>query len=158
MLFRRTHPDSKSGQAGNKTDYSVGSHENSSYTHINNATPASLVYIIYDCEHDQDLCTRLERELPSLPLPGRVIGKTNHQDNRLTIAQADKAIIIVGNETYSHLAVLNEISIIRQLGIDFFMLHGRYTGTVEKPEGMLPHDKIYVWTAENLEYLMEGVR
>lgn len=150
MLFRRRHPDSQSGEAGKHTDCSVGGDSGHPFP--------NLIYIIHDCDHDQDLCARLERELPALSLPCRVIGKTDHLDNRLTIARADKAIIIVGNDTYTHLSVLKEIAIVRQLGIDFFMLHGRYTGTVEKPEGMLPQDKIYIWTTENLEYLMEGVR
>lgn len=74
------------------------------------------------------------------------------------IRRCDQVIVMCGNYTDKATGVNIELKITQEERKPYFLLAGRKDGNNKKPSNSLPTDKLYNWTWENLNLLLQGKR
>jgi hypothetical protein len=92
------------------------------------AKKASRVFVSYDYDHDLDLKNLL----------------------------ASQVIVICGYHTNQAVGVAAEVEIARETETPYYLLRGRKSGTVRRPQGTWFWEKMYPWTWENLRAITTG--
>lgn len=123
-------------------------------------------FISFDFDHDEELRDALvgQSRLPDSPFSiadwsiHEPIASNWREKARERIRKTDLTIVICGEHTHSAKGVAAEVSITREEGKPYFLLHGRPNKTCTKPAMSLGSDKIYNWTWDNLRQLIAGER
>ena len=77
---------------------------------------------------------------------------------RNRIRQTDLTIVICGEHTDSARGVAAELTISREENKPYFLVRGRPNKKCKKPAQARKSDKIYKWTWDNLQLLVDGSR
>jgi len=125
---------------------------------------ASLVptFISFDYDHDEDLRVMLVGQSKNPDTPFSIADwsvkepMTGNwkQKVRGRIQRTKVMAVICGHHTNTASGVNAEILIARELGIPYFLLSGRASGTNRKPKAALSSDKMHNWTWKNLKTLI----
>lgn len=123
-------------------------------------------YISFDFDHDSDLKTLLVGQARNPNSPFEIVDMSIKEvitDNwkanaRWRIKSCDVVIVICGHYTNRATGVSAEMRIAQEEGKPYFLLAGRNDGYMEKPLAAKPTDKIYNWTWDNLQLLIQGRR
>jgi hypothetical protein len=127
---------------------------------------ASRVFTSFDYDHDEDLRVMLvgQAKNPDTPFEladwsvrERMVGDWKEKV-RARIRQVDQVLVICGEYTHTAPGVGVELKIAQEERKPYFLLWGRSTRTCTKPTTVLPSDKIYKWTWDNLKSLIGGAR
>jgi hypothetical protein len=116
------------------------------------------IHIIYDPEHDQDLCDRLLGEVnggsAGFEVASRSEGsmKTDRSiaNARRSILKADEVIVLCGEHTDSSVRTSVEVAIAQESETPYILVWGRRERMCKKPVGARNGDAMYSWTPENL--------
>ncbi len=129
---------------------------------------ASLVptFISFDFDHDEDLRDMFVGQSKNSDTPFSIADWSVKepmtgdwkQKVRGRIQKTKVMAVICGNNTHTASGVNAEIHIARELGVPYFLLAGRASGTNRKPTAVQTSDKIYKWTWDNLKTLIHGGR
>jgi len=123
-------------------------------------------FISFDFDHDEDLRVMLVGQAKNPDTPFSIadwsVKKSMtgdwKQKVRDRIRKTKVMIVICGHHTNTASGVDAEIQIARELGIPYFLMSGRASGTIRRPTAALQSDKIYRWTWDNLKALIGGAR
>jgi hypothetical protein len=115
------------------------------------ARKASRVFVSYGYDNDLDLKNLL-------------VGQARHRDPsrswksdaRLRISRASQVIVICGHHTNQAVGVGADVEIARETGTPYYLLRGRKSGSVRRPQGTWFWEKVYPWTWENLRAVTTG--
>jgi len=124
------------------------------------------VFISFDYDHDEELKIALvgQSRHPNSPFEivdmsiKEAIDSRWKEHARRRIKGCDVVIVICGHHTDKATGVSAELTIAQEERIPYFLLWGRAKGSVVKPRGSLSSDKIYNWTWENIQALLNGQR
>ena len=124
------------------------------------------VFISFDFDHDEELRDALNEQAKNPKSPFEIADwsvKEAFTSNwrskvRERIRKTDLTIVICGEHTHDAKGVAAELTITREEGKPYFLLHGRPIKTCTKPRMALSSDKIYKWSWTNLEQLIAGGR
>jgi hypothetical protein len=124
------------------------------------------VFISFDYDHDVDLKSLLVGQARNPDSPFEIVDmsiketiSSNWKANaRTRIKGCDVVVVICGNNTSTASGVSAELRIAQEENIPYFLLHGRSSGTIEKPTVAQGSDKVYNWTWDNLRLLIQGNR
>jgi hypothetical protein len=124
------------------------------------------VFISFDYDHDLDLKNLLMGQSKNENSPFSIadfsikeaISVDWKAKVRMRIKSCDLLIVICGEYTDTATGVSAEIAIAQDEGIPYFLLYGRSNKNCKKPIRAKNDDKIYKWTWENLEALINGAR
>ncbi len=128
--------------------------------------PKKRAFISFDFDHDDDLRIMLagQAKLPDTPFDftDRSLKEPLSGDWRAKIrgriSNTDVTVVICGEWTHMADGVADELTITRELGNLYFLLHGRANKACTKPQSALASDKVYDWTWPNLKALIGGAR
>lgn len=123
-------------------------------------------YISFDFDHDSELKTLLVGQAKNPNSPFEIVDMSIKEvisDNwrasaRRRIKMCDVLIAICGQHTDTASGVSAEIRIAQEEGIPYFLLEGRSGVRNVKPLAARDSDKIYTWSWDNLQLLIEGRR
>lgn len=123
-------------------------------------------FISFDFDHDEDLRTTLSEEAKRSNCPfdfaDRSLKEHLSGDWKEKVRRRMKSIdvvpVICGEHTHEATGVAAELAIAREANKPYFLLKGRSGKTCTKPATALPTDKIYEWTWDNIEALLDGRR
>ena len=112
------------------------------------------VFVIFDLDHDLDLCDRLIDQAAERALGFDVSGRserrrlqgTEQTSVRREIRKADQVIVICGEHTSGSLGVLAELRIAQEERKPYLLVWGRRECMCTKPEGAKVGEGIYGWT------------
>lgn len=129
---------------------------------------ASLVpmFISFDYDHDNDLKVMLAGQAKNPDTPFSIADWSvkeamsgNWKEKvKGRIRRVKVMAVICGHHTHTATGVNVEIRIARELGVPYFLLSGRSSGTNRKPTAAISSDTIYNWTWKNLKTLVHGGR
>jgi hypothetical protein len=126
---------------------------------------ASLVFVSFDYDHDDDLKTLLinQARFPDSPFEVsdwsiKIASPNWRVEARRRIRAVDRVVVICGQYTNSASGVAAEVSIAQEESISYFLLWGRNGKTCVKPTSAKASDTIYEWTWPNLKKLIGGAR
>ena len=123
-------------------------------------------FISFDYDHDDDLRVMLvgQSKKPDTPfsiadwsVKEAITGEWKEKVKG-RIKRTQLMIVICGHYTDSATGVNAEIRIAREVGVPYFLLAGRASGTLRKPTIAQPSDKLYAWSWDNLKKLIHGGR
>ena len=123
-------------------------------------------FISFDYDYDEDLRTLLagQSKHPESPfeikdrsLKEPLTGDWKEKFRR-RLANVDVVIVICGEHSHNAAGVAAELRIAKEEGKDYFLLKGRSGQSCTKPTSALSTDKMYNWTWDNLEKLINGDR
>jgi hypothetical protein len=127
------------------------------------ARRASRVFVSYDYDNDLDLKNLLIGQSRHKDTPFFVedwsvkyASRGWRSDARSRIGRATQVIVICGRYTNQAVGVAAEIEIARDTGTPYYLLRGRKTGAVRRPQGTWLWEKVYPWTWENLRVITTG--
>lgn len=123
------------------------------------------VFTSFDGEHDDDLRVLFVGQPQLAATPFEIsdhsvkdVSSTWEADARRRIRRAAQVAVLCGEHTETATGVSKEIRIAREEGTPYFLLKGRKDKTCKKPTAALTTDKMYQWTWENVETLLNGGR
>jgi len=124
------------------------------------------VFISFDFDNDEDLRVLLVGQAKNSDSPfeikDRSIKEPLSGDWKAKIkrrmSNIDIVIVMCGTNTHNAAGVSAELTIAREAGKPYFLLHGRSSQKCTKPTSALHTDKIYSWTWDNLKKLIGGAR
>lgn len=124
------------------------------------------VFISFDYDHDEELKIALvgQSKHPNSPFEivdmsiKEAIDSKWKEHARKRIKNCDVVIVICGYYTDKATGVSAELTIAQEEKTPYFLLCGRAKGDVVKPLGSLSSDKIYNWTWDNIQALLNGQR
>ena len=124
------------------------------------------VFTSFDAEHDEDLRNLVIGQAKNPDSPFDIADWSVREQMtgdwrtkvRARIKAVDQMLVICGEHTDSASGVSSEILIAQEVGIPYFLLHGRSGKASIKPKGAKATDKIYNWTWDNLKTLIGGGR
>ena len=129
---------------------------------------AALVptFISFDYDHDEDLRVMLVGQSKKSDTPFWIADwsvkepVTGDWKEKVKgrIKRTKVMAVICGHHTHTADGVNVEIRIAQELGVPYFLLSGRASGTNRKPIAAKDSDKIYNWTWKNLNTLIHGGR
>lgn len=117
------------------------------------------VFVSFDVEHDEYLCTKLLEQSQLATSGFEVIGhsgyppETGSRDDsvRRKIGEADQFIVICGERTEDSRSVFAELRIAREERTPHFFLWGQRELMCTKPLGAEPTEAMYSWTPDILQ-------
>jgi hypothetical protein len=123
-------------------------------------------FISFDYDHDEDLRTLLAGQAKHSDTPFEIKDRSIkepltgdwRQKVRRRMDNIDVVIVICGEYTHAAEGVSAELTIAREENKPYFLLWGRNGKNCYKPNSVLPTDKIYEWTWNNLKALLDGAR
>lgn len=123
-------------------------------------------FISFDYDHDEDLRTLLagQAKHPESPFDffDRSVKEPMEGDWKAKVrgrlGNCDLTIVLCGEWTHTAKGVAEELSIVRELKMSYFLLAGRSGKNCTKPTTALSTDKVYQWTWDNLKALIDGSR
>ena len=123
-------------------------------------------FISFDYDNDEDLRVMLVGQAKNTDTPFSIAdwsvkqAMTGDWKEKIKgrIQRTKVMVVICGHSTNTATGVNAEIKIARELGVPYFLLSGRASGTNHKPTASLDSDKIYDWTWDNLKKLISGGR
>jgi hypothetical protein len=77
-------------------------------------------------------------------------------DARSRISRASQVIVICGHHTNQAVGVSAEIEIARETGTPYYLLRGRKSDSVRRPQGTWFWETVYPWTWENMRAITTG--
>lgn len=124
------------------------------------------VFISFDYDHDYELKNTLigQSKIADSPFSINDMSIKQAIDSkwkvyaRQKIKACDVVIVICGRDTNTAVGVAAELTIAQEERKPYFLLRGRPEGAVYKPKNALSTDKIYYWTWDNLNALIDGKR
>lgn len=127
------------------------------------ARKPSRVFVSYDYDNDLDLKNLLVGQARNKDTPFSVedwsvkySSRGWKSDARSRISRASQVIVICGHHTNQAVGVSAEIEIARETGTHYYLLRGRKSGTVRRPQGTWFWETIHPWTWENLRAITTG--
>lgn len=127
---------------------------------------AKRAFISFDFDHDEDLKNLLAGQAKHPDSPFEIhdwsvkepIRGDWKEKVRTRIRKTDLTIVICGVSTHTASGVATELSITREEGNPYFLLWGHADKNCTKPTSAPSSEKIYKWTWDNLEALIDGKR
>lgn len=124
------------------------------------------VFISFDYDNDLDIKGSLVGQARNPDSPFEIVDMSikeviasNWKENaRRRIKGCDCVIVLCGEHTASAKGVSAELTITQEEHIPYFLLAGRNSNYLEKPNSAKKSDKIYRWTWDNLKTLLNGAR
>ena len=124
------------------------------------------VFISFDFDHDQDLKNLLVGQARNPDTPFEIQDFSVKEPMagdwkaavRTRIRRTELTIVICGASTNTATGVAAELTMTREAGNPYFLLHGRANETYAKPTTAAASDKVYRWTWDNLKSLIGGNR
>ena len=127
------------------------------------ARKPSRVFVSYDYDNDLDLKNLLVGQARNKDTPFSVedwsvkySSRGWKSDARSRISRASQVIVICGHYTNKAVGVSAEIEIAREAGTRYYLLRGRKSGPVRRPQGTWFWETIHPWTWENLRAMTAG--
>ena len=121
------------------------------------------VFVSYDYDHDLDLKNLLVGQARHKDTPFFVedwsvkyASRGWKSDARSRINRASQVIVICGRHTNKAVGVSAEVEIARETGTPYYLLCGRKSGSVRRPQGTRFWETVYPWTWENLRVITTG--
>lgn len=122
------------------------------------------IFISFDYENDKsikgDLIHQLKTDEVQVAVSDKSINKAIDEkwkeEARKRISGCNCVVFLCGRKTNEAAGASAEMTITKELKKPYFLLCGRRRGVVKKPRGSLKNDKVYKWTPENLELLLNG--
>ena len=130
-------------------------------------TSRRRVFISFDFDNDDELKHALigQSRYPNSPfdvydwsLKEAAPERNWKQKARQRISAAEIVIVICGQYTHRAPGVAAELAMARELGKPYFFLKGRPDRYCHAPSNAWSNEKIYSWTWDNLEKLIDGIR
>lgn len=122
------------------------------------------VFVSFDYDHDLALKNLFVGQAKHERTPFSIVDWSIKKESsdwrdraRSRIRRAEQVIVICGLHTHRAAGVAEEIKIARSEGTPYFLLRGRATGRVRKPQGTLLQT-VQPWTWPNVERLLAGQR
>jgi hypothetical protein len=116
------------------------------------------VFVSFDPEHDERLCTTLLEQSRLAASGFEVVGFSDrlvetglcNEELRQRIGEADQLIVICGEHTEASPSMFAELRIAREERTPHFFLWGQRELVCTRPMGAEPTDAMYSWTPEIL--------
>ena len=123
-------------------------------------------FISFDFDHDEFLRTALAGQAKHENSPFDIIDRSVKSAMvgdwkakvQGRISRADLVIVICGENTHTAHGVSIELEIAKHLRKPFFLLKGYKNKNCTCPTSATSEDKMYEWTWENLNLLINGAR
>ena len=123
-------------------------------------------FISFDFDHDEDLRNLLVGQAMNPDSPFQIQDRSikeplsgDWKDKvQRRMDSVDVVVVLCGEYTHVASGVAAEILIAREKSKPYFLLWGRNGKNCTRPTSVLPSDKIYSWTWDNLKALLNGAR
>jgi hypothetical protein len=127
---------------------------------------AARIFTAFDYEHDEYLRNVLVGQSRRKNSPFEICDwslserSMSDWENKLRerIRKCEQVIVICGEHTHRAGGVSYELAIAQREHLPYFLLRGYADKTCYKPKAAKQEDKIYEWTWDNLEALINGSR
>lgn len=126
------------------------------------ARRASRVFVSYDYDNDLDLKNLLVGQARHKGTPFSIAdwsvkrsSRTWKADARTRIGRADQVIVICGYYTHEAVGVSAEVALARETGTPYYLLRGRKSGRVRRPDGTRFWEPVHPWTWESLRNITD---
>ncbi len=124
------------------------------------------VFISFDFDNDEDIKIMLagQAKLPDSPFDFTDASVKEHMTGdwkekvKRRLTNCDVAIILCGANTHMAAGVSAELAIVKELGLPYFLLHGRKDKQCSKPQTAHITETMYSWNWPNLTALIGGAR
>lgn len=127
------------------------------------ARKASRVFVIPDYDHDLDLKNLLVGQAKHKDTPFFVedcsvkyASRGLRSDARSPISRATMMVVICGHDAHQAVGIAAEVQIGSETQTPFYLLRGRKTGIVRRPQGTWSWEKACASTWENLRATTTG--
>jgi len=127
------------------------------------ARTVSRVFVSYDYDNDLDLKNLLVGQARHKSTPFSVqdwsvkyASRGWKSDARSRILRASQVIVICGRHTNQAVGVAAEVEIARETKTPYYLLQGRKSGPVRRPQGTRFWETVYPWTWANLSAITTG--
>lgn len=127
---------------------------------------AKKTFISFDYDNDRDLKLLLVGQAKNENSPFEIYDSSVKDELygdwkekvKSKLRNLDLMIVICGEKTNTASGVSSELKMAKELGLPYFLLWGRNGKKCVKPTSADEYDKIYEWTWDNLNALINGGR
>ncbi len=122
------------------------------------------VFISFDYDHDNEIKVLLagQAKLQDSPFDFTDASVKDHMTGdwkekvKRRLKNCDQAIVLCGEYTHTATGVTEELKIIKEIGLPYFLLSGRKEKSI-RPSGH-SNESMYTWEWANLKALIGGAR